>query len=397
MKKLLVILISLAVITPCAFAQEATTVASTTVAAGGTTSKVAEKKEFVVYLDKANRENHYIPSGWMGDYGDIKMNDQSTDNPHSGSTCIQFTYSAKKSQGLGWAGVYWQNPANNWGSKKGGFDLTGMTKLTFWARGAKGGEVLQKVMVGGIKGVYPDSASVELGPIELTDTWKQYTINLVGKDLSYINGGFCWVITADLAPQGATFYLDDIKFEADPNMKPETKKAEAMPFYVYSDSSSPRNHYIPSGWMGDYGDIKYDNASKEDPYLGDTCIKIIYNGKAAQGARWAGIYWQHPANNWGSVDGGYDLSKATKLTFWAKGEKGGERIEEFKTGGIMGEFSDSDSAVIGPVILTKEWQQYTIDLKGKDMSYIIGGFCWAANIDNNPDGATFYLDEIKYE
>ena len=31
------------------------------------------------------------------------------------------------------------------------------------------------------------------------------------------------------------------------------------------------------------------------------------------------------------------------------------------------------------------------------MSYIIGGFCWSANVDNNPEGATFYLDEIKFE
>ena len=121
-------------------------------------------------------DNHYIPSGWMGDYGDIKLNDQATDNPHSGTTCLQFVYSGKKNQGQGWAGVYWQNPANNWGSKKGGFDLTGMTKLTFWARGAKGGEVIQRVMVGGIQGTYPDTVKVEMGPIELTDTWKQYTI-----------------------------------------------------------------------------------------------------------------------------------------------------------------------------------------------------------------------------
>jgi hypothetical protein len=97
------------------------------------------------------------------------------------------------------------------------------------------------------------------------------------------------------------------------------------------------------------------------------------------------------------VDKGYDLSKANKVTFWARGSKGGERIEEFKVGGIMGEFSDSDSSGIGPVILNKDWTQYTIDLKGKDMSYVIGGFCWATNIDVNPDGATFYLDEIKYE
>ncbi len=389
MKRFLVVLATVMLSLPfCARAEEQ----------AATTPASAEKpKQFVVYLDKGNRENHYIPSGWMGDYGDIKLNDQSPDNPHSGTTCMQFSYSAKKSQDRGWAGVYWQNPANNWGNKKGGFDLTGITKLTFWARGAKGGEVIQKVMVGGIKGTYPDSASVEMGPIELTDTWKEYTINLAGKDLSYINGGFGWVTTADLNPEGCTFYLDDITYAADVNLKPEGRKQESMPFYVFADRSSINNHFIPSGWMGDWGDIKYDAASKEDPYLGDTCIKIIYNGKAAQGARWAGIYWQNPANNWGTVDAGFDLSKATKLTFWARGEKGGERIEEFKVGGIMGEYSDSDTATIGPVILNKEWTQYTIDLKGKDMSYIIGGFCWATNIDVNPDGATFYLDEIKYE
>jgi len=382
MKKLTVMLLALVLLVPAMAVAE---------------DKAANPKEFVIYLDKNAKDNHYIPSGWMGDTGDIKMNDLSADNPHGGTTSIQFVYSAKKSQNQGWAGVYWQNPANNWGNKKGGFDLTGMTKLTFWARGAKGGEVLQKVLVGGIKGTYPDTASVEMGPIELTNTWKQYTINLVGKDLSYINGGFNWSTTVDLNPEGATFYIDDIKFEADPDLKPVGKKQEAMPFYVYVDRSTAGNHFVPSGYMGDYGDVKYDGASKEDAYLGDTCIKIIYSGKANQDARWAGVFWLNPANNWGTIDAGLDLSKATKLTFWARGAKGGERVEEFKMGGIMGEFSDSDSAMIGPVLLNKEWTQYTIDLKGKDASYIIGGFAWSINVDNNPEGATFYLDEIKYE
>jgi len=384
MKKLLVVLLALSLAVPViTWAEE----------------RAANPKEFVVYLDKNAKDNHYIPSGWIGDYGDIKMIDQSAENPHTGTTSIQFVYSAKKTQGQGWAGVYWQNPASNWGGKKGGFDLTGMTKLTFWARGAKGDEVLQKVMVGmsNKDKTYPDTASVEMGPLELTSAWKQYTVNLVGKDISYINGGFGWSTTADLNPEGATFYIDDIKFEADPDLKPQGKKQEAMPFYIYVDRSTAGNHFIPSGYMGDFGDIKYNGASKEDAYLGDTCIKIIYSGKAAQGARWAGIFWQNPANNWGSVDAGFDLSLATKLTFWARGAVGGERIEEFKVGGIMGEFSDSDSATIGPVLLNKEWTQYTIDLKGKDMSYIIGGFAWSTNVDNNPEGATFYLDEIKFE
>lgn len=385
MKKLLVVLAALILSIPIfVFAQEEVKAPATL-------------KTFGVYADRRSSDNHYIPSGWMGDYGDIKLNDQSPENPHSGTTCMKFDYTAKRAQGQGWAGVYWQNPANNWGSKKGGFDLTGMTKITFWARGVKGGEVLQKVVVGGIKGTYPDSASIEMGPIELTDTWKEYTINLAGKDLSYISSGFGWVTTADLNPEGCAFFLDDIKFTADTTLKPEGRKQESMPFSVYSDRSSINNHFIPSGWMGDWGDIKYDGASKEDPYLGDTSIKIIYNNKASQGARWAGIYWQQPANNWGTLDAGFGLSKATKLSFWARGEKGGERIEEFKVGGIMGEYSDSDSASIGPVILNKEWTQYTIDLKGKDMSYIIGGFAWSTNIDNNPEGVTFYLDEIKFE
>ena len=68
-------------------------------------------------------------------------------------------------------------------------------------------------------------------------------------------------------------------------------------------------------------------------------------------------------------------------------------------GGISsGEYIDSDSASIGPIKLTTEWKKYEIDLRGKDLSYVIGGFCWATNIDvNDPEGIVFYLDEIRYE
>jgi len=166
---------------------------------------------------------------------------------------------------------------------------------------------------------------------------------------------------------------------------------------IYSDAKSPDNHFIPSGWMGDYGDMKFNDKYMVNPHSGTTSIQIIYNTNATQGARWAGIYWQNPPNNWGTRPGGYDLTGAKKLTFWARGEKGGERIEEFKIGGITGEYADSDVAGIGPVVLTAEWQQFTIDLEGKDLSSISGGFCWATNLDVNPEGATFYLDDIRYE
>ena len=168
-------------------------------------------------------------------------------------------------------------------------------------------------------------------------------------------------------------------------------------FPIYGDAKSPDNHYIPSGWMGDFGDIKINDKFMTSAHSGSTCVQIVYTNAATQGARWAGIYWQNPPNNWGTRPGGYDLTGAKKLTFWARGEKGGERIEEFKIGGITGEYADSDVAGIGPVVLTTEWQQFTIDLEGKDLSSISGGFCWATNLDVNPDGATFYLDDIRYE
>ena len=169
------------------------------------------------------------------------------------------------------------------------------------------------------------------------------------------------------------------------------------PFAVYVENGSKENHYAPSGWMGDYGDIKINLAATEKPRSGNTSIKITYSAKMTQGAGWAGIYWQQPANNWGEKKGGYDLTGTSKLTFWARGANGGEKIAEFKCGGITGEFPDSDSASIGPIELSTEWQKYTIDLKDRDMSHIIGGFCWAASKDDNPNGFVMYLDSIIYE
>ena len=169
------------------------------------------------------------------------------------------------------------------------------------------------------------------------------------------------------------------------------------PFSVYSDKNARGNHYVPSGWMGDSSDVMVNDACVDQPHSGNTCIKVVYKPDASQGARWAGVYWQNPPNNWGQKKGGYDLTGAKRLVFWARGEKGGERVEEVKIGGITGVYQDSDTAVVGPVILTTDWQQFTIDLEGRDLSYISGGFCWATNLDVNPDGAVFYFDDIRYE
>src|SRR5687767_10675340 len=71
------------------------------------------------------------------------------------------------------------------------------------------------------------------------------------------------------------------------------------PFHVYQSFRAPGNHFIPSGWMGDYGDIRFDDKWKVDPQGQNTAIKVNYTAAGAQKNGWAGIYWQNPPNNWG--------------------------------------------------------------------------------------------------
>lgn len=176
-------------------------------------------------------------------------------------------------------------------------------------------------------------------------------------------------------------------------------KQEGDLFYVYLDSGYRKNHYIPSGYMGDWSDIKLSQAHKEKPYKGQTCIRVIYTAERKQNAGWAGVFWTHPDNNWANKKGGFDLTGYTKLKFWARGEKGGEYLDKFGFGGIQSadQDGDTDEAATDAIELTKDWKEYTIDLSGLDLSHIIGGFVWAMNADSNPQGATFYLDEIRYE
>jgi len=175
-------------------------------------------------------------------------------------------------------------------------------------------------------------------------------------------------------------------------------------FYVYSDKNSPLNHFIPSGFMGDTNDIRFNDQATDDVTTGATSIKIIYTARASQGNKWAGIYWQSAQNNWGTRESGYDLSNFNKLVFQAKGAVGGEVITEVNLGGIItdsatGEsvaFPDSFSAKSGPIRLTNGWQEYSVNLAEKDLSYVNGGLVIVFNTAHAEEGQTIYLDDIRY-
>ncbi|VAW15968.1 hypothetical protein MNBD_BACTEROID05-990 [hydrothermal vent metagenome] len=182
------------------------------------------------------------------------------------------------------------------------------------------------------------------------------------------------------------------------SLEQKETKTDYVPFYVYLNKGSRENHYIPSGFMPNGNCIEFNDAWLQNCHSLKTCMKVSYDVECSRkDQNWGGIYWLYPANNWGNKKGGFDLTGASKLTFWAKGLEGGEQIQEFTVGGISGNYPDSDTAVIGPVILSDQWKQYSIDLRGKDLKSISGGFAWTTSEDVNPETCVFFLDDIKFE
>ena len=158
--------------------------------------------------------------------------------------------------------------------------------------------------------------------------------------------------------------------------------------------------YVASGYMGD-GEagtkfVQMRRVAGEMPRAGDTdgmSTRITYQ---PGGKGFAGVYWQSPADNWGDKPGN-KIQGATKISFWAVGAKGGE-IVEFKAGGINAKrFQDAFEKSMGSVALTNQWKQYSISLKGLNLTSVLGAFAWVATAIDNPSGLTFYLDAIRYE
>lgn len=184
----------------------------------------------------------------------------------------------------------------------------------------------------------------------------------------------------------ASYASQILQGEGDPPKIPLARPN--LPCVVYGDDVAPR--WIPSGYMGDHQSIQMETDCTENPHSGETCIKATFS--ASEG--WGGVWWQSPANDWGDKPGGFDLSDATMLEFWVRGEKGGETLK-FSTGGLENKaYSDSFPQQSREAILKKEWTRVRIPLDGLDLSRVKTGFGWVFASKGEP--VTFYLDDIRY-
>ena len=163
-----------------------------------------------------------------------------------------------------------------------------------------------------------------------------------------------------------------------------------LPLFVYHDDFGGMP-WVPSGWMGNVDRMSLDGDYADDVYEGRRSIRLRYEGKFG----WVGVAWQHPANNWGETDGGFDLDGAGALELWARGEYGGEKVSFgvglLETGRA---YPDSGIAKVDGIVLTHEWQRYRVPLNGIDLSSIKTGFVVTLNGRRTP--VTIYLDSIRF-
>lgn len=94
---------------------------------------------FAVYSHQPGKKPHYVPSGYMGD-SDLVLSATTLKADDKEDVCLKVNYRGTGPKG--WAGLYWQDPANNWGERPGraGYDLRGAARLSFRARGSGRGE-----------------------------------------------------------------------------------------------------------------------------------------------------------------------------------------------------------------------------------------------------------------
>ena len=163
-----------------------------------------------------------------------------------------------------------------------------------------------------------------------------------------------------------------------------------LPFPVYAEGFD-NMPWAPSGWMGGVEHLTVDSDDTSNPHSGAASIRMRYEGTFG----WVGVAFQNPPNNWGDMDGGFDLTGASELEVWARGEYGGEQVS-FGVGllGSDATYPDSSISKVDNIQLSREWTRYVVPLRKKDLTSIKTGF--VVTLVGRRTPVTIYLDQIRF-
>ena len=171
----------------------------------------ASRFPFYVYDDDNSSLNSFYPLRMLGDYRHIHMTYNCNEVKFTGNTSIKISYSPFKRKIANWAGIFWQNTLAVIKNLEAGYDLKGAKKLTFYARGSDGSELVE-FRIGCEDVPNRDSFMTRSGVIRLSRYWKKYTMIVENEDLSSVLNGFGVIFNAGENPKGCTIYLDKIYY-----------------------------------------------------------------------------------------------------------------------------------------------------------------------------------------
>jgi hypothetical protein len=318
-------------------------------------------------------DDHYAASGYAGDGATGGVVERACPRRAGGQRgrCHAFTWTPG---GAGWAGVFWQSPANNWGGS-GGFAVPpGAVTVSFQAWGAAGGETVS--FGAGLNG--QDSFHLAPQAITLGREPQRYTLSLAGVNYGTdVVSAFVWIMSGSGGAR--TFYVDDVVWEGPDVPDPV-------------DSLVVDDNYAPSGYAGDgaFGGVVERTCPRRGGAQRGRCHAFTWTPGPA---RWATVYWQSPANNWGSQPG-YPMPRgARSISFYAWGERGGEAVSF--GAGMDGQ--DSFKIASPHITLGTEPRRYTLTLS--DVNYgsdVISAFMWSMNASSGA-AQTFYVDDIAWD
>ena len=185
--------------------------------------------------------------------------------------------------------------------------------------------------------------------------------------------------------------------------------------YVYRESGDSQNHFTQKAKIWGFDETAFEDLDEnwqDNPAVGRSCIRCAQTVHFNDWGGWMFLNGWLPEGetvprlNDGSAEGqGLDLTGTYSLTFMARGEEGGERVEFFTCGFGRDQWGNPvvqypDTAKkksLGYVVLTRQWREYTIDLRGQDMRSVACGFGYVLSGAESGFGErVFYLDEIRF-
>ena len=106
----------------------------------------------------------------------------------------------------------------------------------------------------------------------------------------------------------------------------------------------------------------------------------------------------NPINDWGEIQGGYDLRGAKTFSFWAKSSKDGLKAQ-IGFGLIGKDKTYPDTAkILKEFKLTTKWKKYTFKLKKEDLSCIRSGLViFSTGHWTYGNTHSLYFDDVVFE